>query len=84
MCCCKEARVRDVIGLACLKYCAEDRPHRLEPPVSNYQLFMCEDDGTLDSDFPALENNVSGTHTIPKKNSAYLFRSHSLSMGSVN
>lgn len=60
ICCGKEARVKDVIGLACLKYCAEARPQRPEPPVSGYELFMCEEDGTLDSDFPALDSNVGG------------------------
>ena len=58
ICCSKEARVKDVIGLACLKYCAKERPRKLEPPVSSYELFMCEEDGTLDSDFPALDSNV--------------------------
>lgn len=61
ICCGKEARVKDVIGLACLKYCAEDRPQQPEPPVSGYELFMCEEDGTLDSDFPALDSNVVTT-----------------------
>ena len=51
----REARVRDVIGLTCLKYCHEARPHQLQPPLEDYDLFMCEEDGTVDADFPALD-----------------------------
>eukprot|EP00090_Calanus_glacialis_P016026 TRINITY_DN25140_c0_g1_i1.p1 TRINITY_DN25140_c0_g1~~TRINITY_DN25140_c0_g1_i1.p1 ORF type:complete len:510 (-),score=242.31 TRINITY_DN25140_c0_g1_i1:56-1585(-) len=53
--CVKDAKVKDVVGLVCLKYTIEERLPRLEPPAENYSLFMCEEDGTLDSDFPALD-----------------------------
>ena len=55
----RDARVRDVIGLCCLKYVHLGRPHKLVPPVSNYDLHMCEEDGTIDNDFPALDKGVS-------------------------
>ena len=56
--CNREAKVRDVIGLTCLKYTHEKRPHNLQPPITNYDLFMCEEDGTVDNDFPALDWKV--------------------------
>ena len=56
--CNREAKVRDVIGLTCLKYIHEKRPHNLQPPITNYDLFMCEEDGTVDNDFPALDWKV--------------------------
>ena len=51
----REAKVRDVIGLACLKYFHKRPSERLEPPVHNYSLHMCEEDGTVDCDFPSLD-----------------------------
>ena len=53
--CSREAKVKDVIGLTCLKYFHREPGERLEPPVHNYSLHMCEDDGTVDWDFPALD-----------------------------
>ena len=52
--CGREARVKDVIGLTCLKYQYQGRPHHLQPPVTDYDLVMCEEDGTVDNDFPPL------------------------------
>ena len=53
--CSREAKVKDVIGLTCLKYFHQEPSQRLEPPVHNYSLHMCEDDGTVDWDFPSLD-----------------------------
>jgi len=53
--CARDAKVRDVVGLVCLKYTTEGRQPILEHPPENYNLFMCEEDGTLDKDFPALD-----------------------------
>jgi len=53
--CVRDAKVKDVVGLICLKYTMEGRQPKLEPPAENYNLFMCEEDGTLDRDFPALD-----------------------------
>jgi len=55
--CVKDAKVKDAVGLICFKYTLEKRLPKLDPPVENYSLFMCEEDGTMDSDFPALEWN---------------------------
>jgi len=53
--CAKDAKVKDVVGLVCLKYTLEGRLPKLEPPAENYNLYMCEEDGSMDRDFPALE-----------------------------
>jgi len=55
--CMKDAKVKDVVGLVCLKYTIEERHPKLVPPAENYSLFMCEEDGTMDTDFPALDWN---------------------------
>jgi len=55
--CGREARVCDLIGLSCCVYTQEVRQPRLQPPADNYSLFMCEEDGTVDVDFPALDPN---------------------------
>jgi len=55
--CMKDAKVKDVVGLVCLKYTIEERMPKLEAPAENYSLFMCEEDGALDTDFPALDWN---------------------------
>ena len=53
--CSREAKVKDVIGLACLKYFQQTPSERLEPPVHSYSLHMCEEDGSVDCDFPSLD-----------------------------
>ena len=53
--CGRDATVRDLVGLACCVYTQARRQPRLNPPVDNYSLFMCEEDGTVDVDFPALD-----------------------------
>lgn len=53
--CGRDAKVKDVIGLTCLKYFHLGRPHKLHPPANNYDLFMCEEDGVVDNDFPSLD-----------------------------
>ena len=53
--CSREAKVKDVIGLTCLKYFHQEPSQKLEPPVHNYSLHMCEEDGTVDWDFPSLD-----------------------------
>ena len=47
--------MKDVIGLACLKYFQQTPSERLEPPVHSYSLHMCEEDGSVDCDFPSLD-----------------------------
>jgi len=53
--CNRDAKVYELIGLACYKYSLESRVPALLPPVDNYSLFMCEEDGAVDIDFPALD-----------------------------
>lgn len=52
-----DARVHELIGLSCYKYTLENREPRLAPPVENYSLFMCEEDGSVDWDFPSLDSS---------------------------
>ena len=52
-----DARVLELIGLACYQYSLENREPRLDPPVDNYSLFMCEEDGSVDWDFPSLDSS---------------------------
>jgi len=54
--CVKDARVREVVGLVCFLYTEQGRLPKLEfEDPSYYGLQMCEEDGTVDSDFPALD-----------------------------
>jgi len=55
LCCAREARVSDVVGLVCLRYTAINMGPKLIPGVENYSLYMCEDNGDVDADFPPLE-----------------------------
>ena len=59
ICCAREARVREAVGLVCLQYTLEGRQPALFPPVTAFSLGMCEEDGTVDTDFPALEMKES-------------------------
>jgi len=52
-----DARVHELIGLSCYKYTLENREPRLAPPVENSSLFMCEEDGSVDWDFPSLDSS---------------------------
>ena len=51
----RDARISDLTGLSCYKYTLENRKPTLDSSVGNYSLFMCEEDGNVDWDFPALE-----------------------------
>jgi len=53
--CAREARVADMVGLVCLRYTAQNMGPPLAPGVENYSLYMCEDNGDVDADFPPLE-----------------------------
>lgn len=54
--CVKDAKVREVTGLICLKYSLEGRqPSLAHDNPEHYGLYMCEEDGTVDSDFPCLD-----------------------------
>jgi len=53
--CNRDAKVYELIGLACYKYSLEARTPALIPPLDNYSLYMCEEDGAVDIDFPALD-----------------------------
>ncbi|XP_015784600.1 target of rapamycin complex 2 subunit MAPKAP1 [Tetranychus urticae] len=48
------ARVRDLIGLTCWLYTNEINDPKLEPNVNKYCLRIAEDNGEIDTDFPAL------------------------------
>ena len=48
------ARVRDLIGLTCWLYTNEVNEPKLEPEVDKYCLRIAEDNGEIDTDFPAL------------------------------
>jgi len=49
------ACVGDVIGLVLFKYTAEGKQPRAQPDVKSYRLFIAEEDGEVDMDFPALD-----------------------------
>ena len=51
-----DSRVSDLVGLACYKYTVEGREPRVLGLAENYSLFMCEEDGSVDWDFPALDS----------------------------
>nr|CAG4646290.1 EOG090X072S [Macrothrix elegans] len=55
VCVVASAKVSDLIGLVCYKYNNEKRQPPLSGPVENYALFIAEDDGSPDADFPCLE-----------------------------
>nr|CAG4641729.1 EOG090X072S [Eurycercus lamellatus] len=55
VCVIASAKVVELIGLVCYKYNHEKRDPPLSGPVDNYALFIAEDDGSPDADFPCLE-----------------------------
>ncbi|KAK4026800.1 target of rapamycin complex 2 subunit MAPKAP1 [Daphnia magna] len=55
VCVIASAKVFELIGLVCYKYSQEKREPPLSGTVDNYALFIAEDDGSPDADFPCLE-----------------------------
>nr|CAG4638478.1 EOG090X072S [Cyclestheria hislopi] len=55
VCVVASAKVSELIGLVCYKYNLEKREPPLCESVNNYALFIAEDDGSPDVDFPSLE-----------------------------
>ncbi|XP_046403798.1 stress-activated map kinase-interacting protein 1 [Ischnura elegans] len=50
------AKVRDLVGLVCWKYASEHKgATSLLPKVDRYGLYIAEDDGEVDWDFPCLD-----------------------------
>ncbi|XP_066997080.1 target of rapamycin complex 2 subunit MAPKAP1 isoform X2 [Anabrus simplex] len=62
------ARVLDLIGLVCWKYTMEHGENVLGDNVERYGLYIAEDDGEVDWDFPCLDPK----ETISKFGFAYL------------
>lgn len=52
--CFREISIQDLVGLSMLQYTTQRRVPRVTPPVEKLSLCMCEEDGTVDSDFPPL------------------------------
>nr|CAG4650185.1 EOG090X072S [Sida crystallina] len=55
VCVVASAKVSELIGLACYKHNHERREPQLTGPVGQFALFIAEDDGSPDADFPCLE-----------------------------
>nr|CAG4651858.1 EOG090X072S [Triops cancriformis] len=55
VCVLSSAKVSDLIGLTLYQYYMTQRKPVLDGPIDNYALYIAEDDGMADSDFPALE-----------------------------
>ncbi|KAJ8961031.1 hypothetical protein NQ314_006013 [Rhamnusium bicolor] len=56
ICCVATAKVQDLIGLILLKFSANQGECNLNlKPVTNYGLYICEEDGEVDRDFPCLD-----------------------------
>ena len=53
----REAKVRQVVGLVCWRYTQEGRLPALQvgKGPEDFELFMCEEDGSVDRDFPCLD-----------------------------
>ncbi|XP_013405227.1 target of rapamycin complex 2 subunit MAPKAP1 [Lingula anatina] len=49
------AKVQDLIGLICWQYTNEGRKPALSKNLELYSLYMAEDDGEVDYDFPSLD-----------------------------
>eukprot|EP00112_Aurelia_sp_Birch-Aquarium-sp1_P000198 Seg1017.1 transcript_id=Seg1017.1/GoldUCD/mRNA.D3Y31 product="Target of rapamycin complex 2 subunit MAPKAP1" protein_id=Seg1017.1/GoldUCD/D3Y31 len=49
------ASVQDVIGLILYKYTVEGKQPRVQQQVKRYSLYIAEEDGEVDMDFPALD-----------------------------
>ncbi|CAG5095521.1 Similar to Sin1: Stress-activated map kinase-interacting protein 1 (Drosophila pseudoobscura pseudoobscura) [Cotesia congregata] len=49
------ATVEEFIGLICYKYATENPNHNLIKEINKYGLYIAEDDGEVDGDFPCLD-----------------------------
>lgn len=49
------AKVLEFIGLICYKYATEHPNHNLKEDITKYGLYITEDDGEVDWDFPCLD-----------------------------
>ncbi|XP_024941627.1 target of rapamycin complex 2 subunit MAPKAP1 isoform X2 [Cephus cinctus] len=49
------AKVQEFIGLICFKYASEHPDHPLKEDITKYGLYITEDDGEVDWDFPCLD-----------------------------
>ncbi|XP_063972241.1 stress-activated map kinase-interacting protein 1 [Diachasmimorpha longicaudata] len=49
------AKVQQFIGLICYKYATEHPHHNLQEDITKYGLYITEDDGEVDWDFPCLD-----------------------------
>ncbi|KAK2584441.1 hypothetical protein KPH14_006821 [Odynerus spinipes] len=49
------AKVLEFIGLICYKYASEHPNHNLKEDITKYGLYITEDDGEVDWDFPCLD-----------------------------
>jgi hypothetical protein len=49
------ATVQEVIGLALYKYSQEEQKAKLQADIKAYALYIAEEDGAVDLDFPALD-----------------------------
>ncbi|XP_008547321.1 target of rapamycin complex 2 subunit MAPKAP1 [Microplitis demolitor] len=49
------ATVEEFIGLICYKYATENPNHSLKKEINKYGLYIAEDDGEVDWDFPCLD-----------------------------
>jgi len=56
VCVVASAKVSDLIGLICYKYNHEKKQPYISGLVSNFALYIAEDDGSPDADFPSLES----------------------------
>jgi len=52
--CFRDVTVNDLLGLALYQYTQKSRLPRVELPLENHCVCMCEEDGSVDSDFPPL------------------------------
>jgi hypothetical protein len=50
-----QAKVQDLIGLICWKCSLKYGQHKLKDSVDHYGLYIAEDDGDVDCDFPCLD-----------------------------
>ncbi len=49
------AKVQEVVGFTCWKYTAEGRQPPLQPDVDRYSLYIADADGSIETEFPALD-----------------------------
>ncbi|KAJ8985641.1 hypothetical protein NQ317_015137 [Molorchus minor] len=56
ICCIATAKIQDLIGLILLKFSTNHGDSGISfKPVANYGLYICEEDGEVDRDFPCLD-----------------------------